>query len=150
MKSIVLIQKDIRMPRDNGKKKDDMDAILMEYNLALDEHKIVNAQILHFQEANTKLYEFGLIALGAIVVAASFVIEQKAYNLLLVLNLPFHVLMWLQTRRGIVSNHLANYIIFEVHPEYVTLLIGIMIMVKNQLLYFGRNIWLEFQEKTES
>lgn len=105
------------MPRNNSKKNNDMDAILMEYNLALDEHKIVNAQILHFQEANTRLYEFGLVALGAIVVAASFVIEQKAYNLLLILSLPFHVLMWLQTRRGIVSNHLANYIIFEIAPR---------------------------------
>ncbi len=105
------------MPKDNDKKNSDMDAILMEYNLALDESKVVNAQILHFQEANTRLYEFGLAALGAVVVAASFVIEQKAYNLLLVLSLPFHVLMWLQTRRGIVSNHLANYLIFEIAPR---------------------------------
>lgn len=104
------------MARDS-KKDNDLDALMMEYNLALDEHKTVNAQILHFQEANTKLYEFGLIALGAVVVAASFAIEHTAYNLLLVLSLPFHILMWLQIRRGIVSNHLANYIIHEIAPR---------------------------------
>jgi hypothetical protein len=105
------------MAKDNNRTKDDMDAILKEYDLALDEHKIINAHIVHFQEANAKLYEFGLVALGAIVVAAAFVIQQKAYNLLLVLSIPFHVLIWLQARRGMISHYLSKYIISEIAPR---------------------------------
>ena len=89
----------------------------LEFELALEEHKLANAQILYFQEANYKNYEFMVVALGASIVAGSFIVEHGAYSLLLLLSIPFYILIWLQARRAIVSNRLANYILFVSAPR---------------------------------
>ncbi len=89
----------------------------LEFDLALEEHKLANAQILYFQEANYKNFEFMVVALGTSIVAGSFIAEKGVYSLLLLLSMPFYILIWLQARRALVSNRLANYIIFVSAPR---------------------------------
>ncbi len=89
----------------------------LEFDLALEEHKLANAQILYFQEANYKNFEFMVVALGTSIVAGSFIAEKGVYSLLLLLSMPFYILIWLQARRALVSNRLANYILFISAPR---------------------------------
>src|SRR5688500_3232888 len=67
----------------------------LEFELWLDEYKLVQDQILQRQESDEKSYESLIITVSAVVAASSLVINYKAYFLLLLLSLPFDISHWL-------------------------------------------------------
>ena len=93
------------------------ESLKSEFDLWLQEYKIIHNQILRRIEADEKGYELLIITISAIVAASSLVINYKAYFLLLILSLPFHILIWDQIKRAITSYRLAEYATKVVAPK---------------------------------
>jgi hypothetical protein len=88
-----------------------------EFEIWLEEYKLIQDQILKRQEADEKSYESLMITVSAVVAASSLVINYKAYFLLLLLSLPFHILLLKQARRSIVGASLWRYMTRVVAPK---------------------------------
>jgi hypothetical protein len=99
-------------PESNG-----ISSLRFEYDTLIEEYRTVNAQILHRLETDEKNYDLTMLTFGAIVAASSIVINFKVYNLLLLLAIPFHILIWEQVRRTIIGKHLAKYVTDELVPR---------------------------------
>ncbi len=88
-----------------------------EYNILLEEYRIVNGQILHRLAADEKNYDSTIVTFGAIAAASSIIINFKIYFLLLVLAVPLYILIWEQVRQTILGKYLAKYITQELAPR---------------------------------
>ena len=101
-------------PKDSSTKSESNN---LEFNLWLQEYQIVHNQIQNRLEADDKNYEFLIITLSVIIAATSIVISFKAYFLLLVLSIPFHILVWDQVRKSFIAHRLGKYVSEVVAPN---------------------------------
>jgi FtsH-binding integral membrane protein len=88
-----------------------------EYETLIEEYRTVNSHNIRRIEADDKNLELILIAIGTVVAASSIAVQQKAYALLLVLAIPFHVLFWVHMRRALTGYHLIKYTIEVLAPR---------------------------------
>ena len=97
----------------------------LEFDLWLQEYQIVHNQILGRIEADEKSYESLIITISAVVAASSLVINYKAYFLLLILSIPFHILIWDQVKRSIKGSALWQYSTKVVAPKLNSIVQGV-------------------------
>lgn len=81
----------------------------LEHGTLLVEYTVIDGRIIREMDADDRFMELNLVALSAVTIASSFVIEQKAYFLFLILTLPFYLLTWSQARRVITIAKLIGY-----------------------------------------
>jgi len=97
----------------------------IEFDLLLEEYKMVNARLTRELDMEEKGFEFLFIAIGGTVVAMTFVLQQNAYFLMLLLALPFHLLTWKQARRIIWTAQLVSYIRQVLAPRLNAIVQGV-------------------------
>ncbi len=68
-------------------------------------------------DSDDKGFEFNLVGIGALIVSITFAIDQKAYFLLLLLSLPFHILTWSLARRNMWTSFLVAYMTTILAPR---------------------------------
>lgn len=82
-----------------------------EFIFLLEEYRKLNSQQTQvWLEYDQKELEMLFIAVSAVVIAATFTIQQGAYSFLLILTLPFHALIWAQARKIFLVRQLSYYI----------------------------------------
>lgn len=88
-----------------------------EFEFLVIEYQKVNSQLHQWLDTDQKEIDVALVAISAVVVAASFAIDQTAFVLLLLLALPFHLLIWAQARKSIIVHHLSHYMREGIIPK---------------------------------
>lgn len=86
----------------------------IEFDLLLEEYKVANARLTRELDMEEKGFEFLFIAIGGTVVAMTFILEQSAFFLMLLLALPFHLLTWKQARRIIWTAQLVSVRVHDI------------------------------------
>ena len=87
-----------------------------------EEYRKVNSQIEFFHSVDDRSFDVTFVVMGIVVVGTSFILQQKTYSLFLLLALPFYIISWIQIRRGLLSNHHANYIRTVIVPQLKSIL----------------------------
>ena len=87
------------------------------FDTILEEYRKVNSQMEFFHGVDDRSFDVTFVVMGIVVVGSSFIMQQKAYSLFLLLALPFYIISWIQIRRGILSNHHANYVRTVIVPQ---------------------------------
>ena len=84
------------------------------FDVLLEEYKFINEYNMKRQFATVENLAGTIIAIGAIIAAASFAIGAVVYVLLLILSLPFYALIWEQLNLIIAGRFFAKYMEEEV------------------------------------
>lgn len=104
--------------------EDNDNLVRAELDVLLEEYELCTNRMMREVNSDDKGFEFNLVALGAMVVAITFAIDKKAYFLLLLLSLPFHLLTWSLARRNIWTSLLVSYMTTVLSPRINRLIQG--------------------------
>ena len=93
------------------------DQLRAELDVLLEEYKLCTTRMIREVDSDEKGFEFNLVGIGALIVAITFAIDKKAYFLLLLLSLPFHILTWALARRNMWTSFLVAYMSSVLTPR---------------------------------
>jgi len=87
------------------------EGLLAELDLHKEEFSAIRAEILQWLEMERSYLNWSLVAIGAILGVAPYILEQKAFISLLLFPVVFHVLLWEMIASIRVVGQLSTYLV---------------------------------------
>jgi hypothetical protein len=142
---------DIKSKPETAVKKEskDKEALLAELDFHKAEFSALRSEISQHFESERQYLNLSLVAFGAGIGLAPFLSSQKAYIILLLFPLVFHVLLWEMLKSVQSVNSISIYLMNILIPR-VNELLDLLGREKQDVLALGWELHINFQAKKAS
>ena len=95
----------------------DREVLLAELDLHKEEFSALRTEILQWLETERLYLNMSLVAIGAALGVAPYILEQRAFISLLLFPVVFHVLLWEMLSSKMIVGHLSSYLVDHLIPR---------------------------------